>query len=144
LQSHTEVVRAPLHVCFEVLVDFERYPEWFRMIRAARVEDADPATGRWTVRYDLDAILRTIHYTLRYTSERPLRLAWTMTEGDLRAIEGTYDLISLEDDLTEATCTQGIDVGMWVPAPLRRTFERSALADSVREFKAAAEARAGA
>jgi len=133
-----------MSVCFETLVDFERYPQWFRMIRSARMESADPEAGTWTVAFELDAIVKTIHYTLAYHSERPHRLSWKMVAGDLQDIQGVYELIALEDDLTEATCTQGLELGMWVPGPIRRTFEKSALADSVREFKAAAEERAAA
>jgi len=132
-----------MKVCFETLVDFERYPQWFRMIRSARIESADPDAGRWTVAFELDAVLKTIHYTLSYESERPHRLTWKMVAGDLQDIQGNYELIELEPGLTEATCTQGLELGMWVPGPLRRTFEKTALADSVREFKQAAEERAG-
>lgn len=137
--SHTELVRAPIDACFEVLVDFEKYPQWFRMISRATVECRDDAAGTWTVAYELDAIVKTIRYTLAYRSRRPTSLTWKMERGDLAAIEGAYDLVALEPDLTEATCTQALDVGFWVPGPLRRVFEQSALSDSVREFKRAAE-----
>lgn len=143
-RSHTEVVRAPIDLCFDTLVDFPNYPKWFRVIRTATVESADPAAGLWRVRYELDAILKTITYTLAYESRRPTLLTWKMTTGDLSAIEGRYDLLELEPGLTEATCTQAIDVGMWVPGMVRRAFERSAVEDSVREFKIAAEDRAEA
>ena len=142
-RSHTEVVRAPIDVCFETLVDFANYPKVFRVIRSANLELADPEAGLWRVRYELDAILKTITYTLAYESERPGLLTWKMTSGDLTAIEGRYDLVELEPGLTEATCSQAIDVGMWVPGMVRRAFERSAVEDSVREFKQAAEDRAG-
>jgi uncharacterized membrane protein len=143
-QSHTEVIRSPIDLCFDVLVDFAEYPNWFRVIRSATIEDADDEAGRWRVRYELDAILKTITYTLSYDSERPGRLTWRMTSGDLKAIEGEYRLLELEPGLTEATCTQAIDVGMWVPGIVRRAFEQSAVRDSVVEFKKAVEDRAGA
>jgi hypothetical protein len=143
-QSHTEVVRAPIELCFDVLVDFAEYPKWFRVIRTATVEAADAAAGKWTVRFELDALLKTITYTLAYESDRPASLRWTMTAGDLKAIEGAYELVELEPGLTEATCTQQLEIGMWVPGLVRRAFERTAIIDSVREFKQAAEERAGA
>lgn len=143
-QSHTEVIRAPIDLCFDVLVDFAEYPKWFRVISAAKIEEADAVAGRWRVRYELDAILKTITYTLSYDSERPQRLTWKATAGDLKAIEGEYRLVELEPGLTEATCTQSIDIGMWVPGLVRRAFEHSAVRDSVIEFKQAAEDRAGA
>src|SRR5207253_5264359 len=137
------VVRAPLDLCFETLIDFAKYPDWFRVITKSTIEKADTAAGSWTVRFELDAILKTITYTLHYESERPSRLTWQMTEGDLKAIQGEYQLLELEPGLTEATCTQSIDVGLWVPGLVRRAFEQTAIVDSVREFKQAAEARAG-
>lgn len=143
-RSHTEVIRAPIGLCFETLVDFASYPDWFRVISSATLEHSDPAAQRWTVRYELDAILKTITYTLAYEGDGPGTLVWKMTTGDLAAIEGRYDLVELEPGLTEATCTQAIDVGMWVPGFVRRPFESTAVQDSVREFKKAAEGRAGA
>lgn len=143
-QSHTEVVRAPIDLCFDTLVDFAQYPKWFRVISAAKIEEADADACRWRVRYELDAILKTITYTLSYEGEKPHRLTWKATAGDLKAIEGEYLLVELEPGLTEATCTQAIDVGMWVPGIVRRAFEQSAVRDSVVEFKKAAEDRAGA
>lgn len=143
-QSHTEVIRAPIGLCFDTLVDFAEYPKWFRVISSAKIEEADAEAGRWRVRYELDAILKTITYTLSYDSERPHRLTWKATAGDLKAIEGEYQLVELEPGLTEATCTQSIDIGMWVPGIVRRAFEHSAVRDSVVEFKQAAEDRAGA
>jgi hypothetical protein len=141
-QTHTEVIRAPIDVCFCTLVDFEHYPEWFGVIQSATVEHADPDAQRWRVHFTLNAILKTINYTLDYEGTRPDRLVWKMSAGDIKAIEGVYELVELEPGLTEATCTQSIDVGMWVPGMVRRAFERSAVADSVRELKKAAEERA--
>lgn len=140
--SHTEVVAAPIDVCFDVLIDFARYPDWFRMIETSRILESDPASDTFTVAYELHAIVKTIRYTLAYVGKRPDELTWKMVAGDLAAIVGSYKLVELEPGLTEATCTQALDVGFWVPGPLRRIFEQSALADSVREFKQAAEERA--
>jgi len=140
-QSHTEVIAAPIEVCFETIVDFASYPQWFSGITTAEVLEADEERGAWTVRYGLDMMIKTLSYTLAYQSQRPGLLTWNRVAGDVRDIEGSYEFIALEDDLTEATCTQGVDVGFWIPGPLKRTFERSALADSVREFKKMAEDR---
>ncbi len=142
MQSHTEVVRAPVETCFDTIVDFERYPGWFSGIDTAHILEADPESGTWTVKYTLSMIIKTITYTLAYQSTRPHSLTWKMTEGDVTDVEGSYDLVQLEPGITEATCTQAINVGFWIPGPLKRTFERHALSDSVQEFRDAAEERA--
>jgi ribosome-associated toxin RatA of RatAB toxin-antitoxin module len=140
-QTHGEVVNAPTRACFDAIVDFERYPDWFSGITAAEILEADPAAGRWTVRYELNMVIKTISYTLAYEADPPNLVRWKMIEGDLNAIEGSYTLESLEADVTDATCTQSIDIGFWIPGPIKRTFEKTALVDSVRELKQAVEAR---
>jgi len=142
-QSHTEIIKASIDICFDTIVDFARYPEWFNGVTTAEIEEAEAVAGTWRVAYTLNMIIKTISYTLAYHSERPTLLTWRSVAGDIAAIEGIYQLVKLEDGITEATCTQSIDVGFWIPGPLKRTFEHSALAESVREFKAAAEARVG-
>ena len=141
-QTHGEFVRAPIEVCFDTIIDFEKYPTWFSGISAARIEKADPAGGLWTVRYELSMIIKTISYTLAYQSRRPSELTWKLVRGDVKDVEGSYLFTKVEDGVTQARCTQAVDVGFWIPGPFKRTFEKSALSDSVREFKKAAEARA--
>lgn len=139
-QQHTEVVKAGVDTCFNTIVDFERYPEWFSAISTATVLASDPSAGTWTIEYTLNMFVKTISYTLAYNSTRPNRLLWHSVAGDIRTVEGNYELVELEPGLTEATCTQSVHIGFWVPGPLKRGFEKTALVDSVREFKAAAEA----
>lgn len=139
-QSHSEVIHAPIQTCFDAITDFARYPEWFSGITAAEVLEADPAANRWTVRYELNMVIKTITYTLAYEADPPGLIRWTLVEGDVNDVEGTYTLESLEDDVTEACCAQSVDIGFWIPGPIKRTFEKSALVDSVRELKSAIEA----
>jgi ribosome-associated toxin RatA of RatAB toxin-antitoxin module len=141
-QSHTELVHAPLETCFDTIIDFARYPEWFNGISTAVVEQSDATQGRWRVKYQLNMLIKTISYTLEYVGRRPSELDWKLAAGDVRAVEGSYRFRSIDAEHTEATCTQAVDVGFWIPGPIRKTFERTALIDSVREFKKAAEQRA--
>lgn len=138
-QSHTEIVSAPVDVCFDTIVDFERYPEWFEAITAATVDEHDPDKLIWVVSYVIK-IVKDIRYTVRYECTRPTDLTWRRTAGDIKDIEGFYRFEDLGDGRTRATCQQGIDVGFWVPGAIRKRVEKTALVQTVREFKAAAEA----
>jgi ribosome-associated toxin RatA of RatAB toxin-antitoxin module len=140
-QSHSEVIGAPIQSCFDAIIDFRHYPEWFSGITAAEIIQADLSTNTWTVRYELNMLIKTISYTLAYEADPPGLIRWRLVEGDVNDIEGSYELESLEADVTEATCNQSIDIGFWIPGPIKRTFEQSALTDSVRELKKAVEAR---
>jgi ribosome-associated toxin RatA of RatAB toxin-antitoxin module len=140
-QSHTEVIGAPIAACFDAITDFARYPDWFSGITAVQVLESDPDACKWTVRFELSMVVKTISYTLAYEGERPDRLTWRLVEGDVNTVEGSYELEPLESEVTEATCAQSVDVGFWIPGPIKRTFEKSALVDSVRELKSAVEAQ---
>ncbi len=140
-QTHSEVIEAPIQACFDAIVDFEHYPDWFSGISACEVLEADSDAGRWTVRYELNMVIKTITYTLAYEAESPRLIRWRLVDGDVNSIEGSYELESLEDGVTDATCTQVVDIGFWIPGPIKRTFEKTALVDSVRELKKAIEAR---
>lgn len=141
-QSHSEHIEGSVDECAAVLLDFEAYPTWSTPILEARVLERD-AEGRGTlVEYRLDMRVRTVGYTLAYTFDLPGRIAWSLAGGDLAAVDGEYLLEPVEGG-AQATCRQEIDVGFWVPGPIRRIAERQALRDSVVELKKEVERRKG-
>ena len=139
-QSYSTTVAATPEECFGVLVDFERYPAWSSPITSCRVltrgEDGLPKQ----VAFELDMTLKTVRYTLEYQFDPPHGGDWSLVEGDVAGVEGSYRF-EPDGGGVKATCTQAIDVGFWVPGFLKRTFEQRALADSVEEFRRAVEAR---
>jgi hypothetical protein len=138
-QSHSAEVDASIERCIEVLLDFERYPEWSGPISEARVLERD-AEGRGSrVAFALDMKIRTVRYTLAYEFELPERATWSLVAGDVAGIVGEYRFERLGKKSTRATCSQAVDLGFWIPGPLRRVFEKQALRDSVEDFKRAAE-----
>ncbi len=138
-QSFSVEIAAPIERCIEVLLDFPRYPDWSSPILEARVVETDDQGRARLVAFALDMRIRTIRYTLEYTYDLPARASWRLSEGDVAAVDGSYEFESLPDGNTRATCTQVIDVGFWIPGPLRRMAERQALRDSVVEFKTEVE-----
>ncbi|MBM4270411.1 MAG: cyclase [Deltaproteobacteria bacterium] len=142
-QSYSAEVDATVDDCIAVLLDFERYPDWSTPILEAKIEETDAEGRPRRVAFALDMRIRTIRYTLEYSYALPRRLTWELVAGDLSGVQGAYDLEPLPDGRSRATCTQEVDLGFWLPGPLRRMFERQALRDSVLELKAEIERRAG-
>ena len=141
-QSYATEIAGSLEDCFAVLTDFEAYPRWSGPVTECRIVDrhADGLPRR--VAFTLDMTLKTVHYTLEYTWEPPRGGRWKLVEGDVKDVEGSYRFEPLGRGRTRATCSQAVDIGFWVPGPLRRPFEQKALRDSVEEFKRAVESRA--
>jgi hypothetical protein len=140
-QSYSTRIAAPMAECFAVLTDFAAYPQWSGPVRECRVLDRHPDGLARRVAFALDFTLKTVRYVLEYAYDAPRGARWHLVEGDLKAVEGSYRFVETGDH-TEATCSQAVDIGFWVPGPLRRPFEQKALRDSVEEFKRAVEARA--
>jgi len=139
-QSYSAEIAGSVNDCFGVLTDFESYPQWSGPVTECRVLDRHPDDLPRRVAFALDMTLKTVRYVLEYTWEPPHTGRWHLTEGDLKDVQGSYQFEKLQDR-TKATCSQSIDLGFWVPGPIRRPFEQKALRDSVEEFKKAVEAR---
>ena len=135
-----EIAATPAQ-CFEVLLDFEHYPQWSTAVSQARVLERDAHGVGRIVEFHIDAKLKTIRYVLEYTAKKPTLLTWKSVDGDVESIEGIYRFRKLGPNRTEATCRQEIRLGFWLPGPLRKLAERTALKQSVDEFKAEVERR---
>lgn len=132
-------IAAPRLDCFTAIVDFERYPEWSGQVTRARILEYDAEGVGRIVEFFIDARVKTIRYVLEYAYRKPSQLTWKSIDGDVESIEGIYRFRKLDPGRTEATCRQEIKLGFWLPGPLRRLAERTALAQSVAEFKDYAE-----
>ena len=139
-QSFTTEIDASPEECFAAILDFAAYPSWSSVISSATVREFDDAGVPRIVEFELDMTIKTIRYVLEYTAKPPSRLDWRLVEGDVSSVEGTY-LFEPTGKKTRTTCEQAVDLGFWVPGPIRRIAEPKALKDSVLEFKAEVERR---
>ena len=138
-QEVTVEIDAPLADCFAAILDFERYPEWSTAVTQAKILERDTAGVGRIVEFYLDAKVKKLRYVLDYAYKKPSQLKWHSIDGDIEAVEGVYKFRKLDADRTEASCRQEITLGFWLPGPLRRLAERTALAQSVNEFKSYVE-----
>jgi hypothetical protein len=109
---------------------------------SAAWSSAIPTGSHGKVAFALDMMIRTVRYTLEYTYDPPRGARWRLVEGDIKSVEGSYRFDPAGDG-TEATCSQSVDIGFWIPGPIRRMAEAKALRDSVEEFRKAVETRNG-
>ncbi len=141
-QEFSTDVQASVAQCFAIITDFERYPDWFSTVNRTKVLSRHTSRLAKRVEFHVDMKIKTVRYVLEYEYDKPTRLTWKAVEGDIEAIEGSYDLEKRKPNLTQVTCRQAVALGFWVPGPIRSLIERQALRQSVLEFKAAAEAAA--
>jgi uncharacterized membrane protein len=137
-------ISAPAESCFETITDYESFPRWQAAVEATEVIDRhSDGLGR-RVRFEVDAKLRRVRYTLDYSYEPPVRVWWDFVEGEgVANLEGDY-AFEEHDELTLATYRVGLDAGVPVPGLVARSLSRGAMRRSVQELRREAEARAAA
>jgi coenzyme Q-binding protein COQ10 len=87
------VIEAPVERFYDILVDYERYPEFVPGIRKCRVRAGKGDKGDKEVEYELDLGVRRIRYVLRHEEQRPRRVAWSLVSGDMMKISnGSWEL----------------------------------------------------
>jgi ribosome-associated toxin RatA of RatAB toxin-antitoxin module len=88
--SKEVVIDVPRERFFDLLLDYERYPEFVPNLRSCRVRTTSPHKD---IEYELDLGIRRIRYTLRHVEERPHRIAWSLVAGDMMKISnGSWEL----------------------------------------------------
>jgi len=141
-QSYSTIIEAPVALCYEAIADFESYPSWAGPVTKTVVLDRnDDGTPR-QVEFFLDMKLKTVRYVLAYDWTPPGGLTWQLVEGDLAGVDGHYSFEPEGDARTQATCSQAVSLGFWVPSVIRGPIEQNAVRQSVLEFKAEVERRA--
>lgn len=138
--AQTTHINAPLQRCVDVVLDFERYPEWAKDVKEAVVRSRDEQGRPTSVEYRASALGRSTHYTLQYDySEAPARLSWTLLEGDImRALNGAYSFVEV-DGGTQVFYELELDLVVPLPGFVKRRAEARILIEAVKELKARAE-----
>jgi coenzyme Q-binding protein COQ10 len=131
------VIDVPAEKLFEVISDFAKYPAFLPEVKATEVKKDGAAL---LVTYTLDIKATKIHYTLRHTDERPLKLFWTLVKGDLmKGNDGNWTLRALPDGRTEATYEIELKLGALVPSFMEKALAEQGLPALLDNFKKRAE-----
>lgn len=138
------VIDAPVEHVYEIIVDYERYPEFVPGIRKCRVRDAG---GEKHVEYELDVGVKRIRYVLRHEEQRPRKVSWSLVSGDMMKVSNGSWVLSDEGGRTRAVYSVEIRVARppLVPQALvdrvSDELTRIQLPKTLEAFKARAEGR---
>ncbi len=135
------VIRASPAHCFQVLTDFERYPEWAADIKAVTVDERDDEDRPVEVTFRAAAFGRSTSYTLRYDySDAPGRLSWQQVRGDVtRRLDGSYDIEAADDGSADITYHLVVDLKVPLPVFVKRRAEGRITYTALKELRARVE-----
>jgi uncharacterized protein YndB with AHSA1/START domain len=135
------IIRATPERCFDILTDFEHYPDWAADIKAVTVANADEQGRPGQVTFRAAAFGRSTSYTLAYDyGNAPRQLSWVQVDGDLtRRLDGAYTFEAAGED-TEVIYRLTVELKVPLPGFVKRRAEGRIMGTALRELKARAEA----
>jgi carbon monoxide dehydrogenase subunit G len=109
--TSTAEIDAPLDRVWALIEDVEAAPEWQGGLKSMRALERD-SDGRPTLcESESDAKVRRIKSNVRFTYDGPTRLSWRQEKGELKSVDGSWELEDLGDGRTRATYALEVDLG---------------------------------
>lgn len=104
-------IDTPLEEVWAVVEDVLSAPDWQGGLDAMTALEHD-ANGRPTlVETENDIRVRRVKARVRFSYQGPTRLEWTQEQGDLKSVDGAWDLEDLGGGRTRATFSLDADPG---------------------------------
>jgi carbon monoxide dehydrogenase subunit G len=117
--TSTADIDAPLERVWELVQDVEKAPEWQGGLKAMHPIERD-GEGRATLcESHSDGKVRTIKSNVRFSYDGPTRLNWTQVKGDLKSVDGSWQLEDVGDERTRATYSLDVDLGRMLGMVIR-------------------------
>ena len=104
---------------FAVAADVEGSPRWQPEIKRAECLERDGDGHQVLVRTETDGKVRTLNSTLRFCYDEPTEIRWEQEEGDLKSVQGSWELEDLGDGRTRATYWMEVDLGRMLGMVIR-------------------------
>ncbi len=138
--SRSIYVNAPADLCYRMVCDFERYPEWqkavVKVLVRERFEDGRPKIVQWFV----DMILKQLTYTNIYRYDDPnYTIYWELLHGDIRSNKGCYRIKQEKNGGSTITFEFSVELGFPAPQKIIDFLSTIAFRKVMQEMKRQAE-----
>jgi ribosome-associated toxin RatA of RatAB toxin-antitoxin module len=133
--TSTSEIDAPIDDVWALVEDVAKAPDWQGGMKGMDVLERDDEGRARLCEAESDAKVRTVRSIVRFEYDPPTALRWTQIKGELKSVDGRWDLEALSDGRTRAT--------YWIEADLGRVLSlviRGPLVDLLRDMLAGARA----
>jgi ribosome-associated toxin RatA of RatAB toxin-antitoxin module len=142
--SSTAEIDAPLEQVWALVQDVEKAPEWQGGMKGMHGLERDDQGRATLCEAETDAKVRTIKSIIRFEYDGPTTLRWSQEKGELKSVEGSWELEDLGSDRTRATyrieAELGRMLGMVIRGPLVDLLRQMLAGARAGELKQAIEA----
>lgn len=117
--SSAAVIEAAVEQVWNVVEDVLTAPQWQGGLKDM-IELERGADGHVTLaESSSDAKVRTIKSTVRFAYDGPTRLDWRQEKGELKSVDGSWELEDLGDGRTRATYRLEVELGRMLSLVIR-------------------------
>ena len=109
--SSTAEIDAPRDRVWALVQDVESAPEWQGGLKSMHALDRDDEGRALRCEAETDAKVKTVKSIVRFTYDGPDALRWSQEKGDLKSVEGSWELEDLGGERTRATYSLEVDLG---------------------------------
>ena len=121
--SHTVEIEAPLAEVYAVAADVPGAEVWNPAMQKVDVIEKDAQGRAELVEVEADAKVKTAKSILRFSYNEPDGLSWVQEKGDVKSVDGRWELTELGPDRTQAVYALEIDPGRMLGMLLRGPVE---------------------
>jgi carbon monoxide dehydrogenase subunit G len=114
---------APIEEVWAVVEDVATAPDWQHGLEEMEVLDRDGEGRVALARSVSDAKVRHVKSIVRFAYDEPARVAWHQEQGDLKELEGAWELADLGGGRTRATYRLHGDPGRMLGMLIRGPVE---------------------
>ncbi|MDQ6606592.1 MAG: SRPBCC family protein [Actinomycetota bacterium] len=141
--TSTTEIAAPLDRVWALVEAIEVAPEWQGGLNSLEPLQRDDQGRGTRCEVGVDIKVRTVKSIVRFSYDGPARLSWTQEKGDLKSVDGSWELEDLGDGRTRATYRIEVDLGrmlgMMVKGPLESGLRQMLAGARAGELKARIE-----
>ena len=116
--KHTEVFNCTPEQFFDLLIDYEKYPQFLNEVKEVKVieDNGDKKKVEFKI-----SVIKTLTYVNQQNEVRPNEVSWNFVSGDLfKDMKGHWKL-SDEGGKTKAEYFVEANFGMFVPKTMTKT-----------------------
>jgi coenzyme Q-binding protein COQ10 len=115
----TEVFNCSPDEFFEIISDYEKYPEFLSEVKAAKILEAKE--GKKLVEFQV-ALIKSFSYRLWMLEERPNKISWSLESGDLFKVSNGFWELKEEAGRTRALYSVDASFKVFVPGPVAKAL----------------------
>ena len=142
--SSTAEINAPIDQVWALVEDVEVAPEWQGGLNGMRALERDQEGRATLCEAAADIKVRTVKSIVRFNYDGPTLLSWTQVKGELKSVDGRWELEDLGEDRTRVTYAIEVDfgrvLGMLVRGPVEGAIRALLVSARAGELKRRIEA----